>query len=269
MSKKLERKITKNFDKAFNFGHFMSQNPLNTEPVGRDFLNQFVSEVVRLSSLSIPLTTDHIENVDGIPTPVEYPTHFKNIINQLKCIQFLHECLEQLQNTLINFPQESEIILNDIKALNNLHETSAQAMFQLGILVGAHNQEMNSSYYTEAGITKLQSDQRKLDVRYNNAYVNALILTQKILSHFYSIESNHPYKPNLVIDHIEMLCLKKGIDYPKDRKSEIFKDLIDSFLKPITPHKNWEGSTKNIYKHIDTKNFQREYKPFIEKLMKK
>ena len=269
MSKKLENKITTNFNKAFNFEHFTSQDKLNTEPVGRDFLNQFVSEVVRLNNLSIPKTIHHIDNIDGVPIPVEYPTHFQLVKRQLHCIQYLVENIEHLQNKLINYPMEQEIIPDDVIALDKLHETSAQAMFQLGMLVGAHNQEMNSSYFNDIGIAKIQSEQRKSCNKYNQKYAKALELTQKVLSHFYSIESNHPYKPSLVIDYIEMLCDESHIDYPKDRKSEIFKDLTSLFLRPITPHKNWSGTTKAEYKQIDKSKFYKEYKPLATQLVKK
>lgn len=269
MSKKLENKISENFDKTFNFEHFTSQDQLNTEPVGRDFLNQFVSELCRLNSFDIPLVTHHIEIINGIPTPTEYPTNFKKIKQQLMYIQFLYAELESFQNKLINYPKSDNCKIEDVIAFNQSHEKITQAKFILGLLVGAHNQEMNSSYYTEAGITKLQSEKHKSATRYNQKYAKALGLTQKILSHFYSIESNHPYKPSLVIDYIEMLCTDHGVNYPKDRKSEIFTECINAFLGPITPHKNWAGATKDDYKQIDKKSFNKTYKPYVKQLIKK
>jgi hypothetical protein len=269
MSKKLENKIAASFDKAFNFESFTSQALPNTEPVGRDFLNQFVSELLRLNSLSIPLVTHHIESEDEILTPVEYPTHFQKVKSQFHCIQYLAENIEHLQNKLINYPEKNEILPSDIKALDELHETSAQAMFKLGMFVGAHNQEMNSAYFNEAGIAKMQAEQLKSLDKFNQKYAIALGLTQKVLSHFYSIESNHPYKPSLVTDYIEMLCNEHHIEYPKDRKSEIFKDFISISLKAVPTHPNWSGATKDDYKHIDKKWFQKEYKPYIKQLAKK
>ncbi|QQX79996.1 hypothetical protein JK628_21320 [Shewanella sp. KX20019] len=269
MSKKLENRIAKNFDKVFNFEQFTSQDQLNIEPVGRDFLNQFVSEFSRLNRLSIPLTVHHIENINGIPTPTEYPTSFQKIKHQLAYIQFLYEELERLQNKLINFPQENKFQLDDIKALSQSHEKSEQAKFTLGLLVGAHNQEMNNSYFNEAGKAKMQAEQLKSINKYNQKYAKALELTQKVLSHFYSVESNHPFKPSLLIDYIEMLCNEHKIGYPKDRKSEIFKDFINICLKAITPHTNWSGSTKHDYKHIDRRSFNKTYKPYIKQLITK
>jgi hypothetical protein len=269
MSKKIEKSLSENFNKAFNFEHFTDQEQTNTQPVGRDFVNQFVSEMVRLSSLSIPLTTHHIENIKEIPTSVEYPTHFQNIKYQLKCIQFLYGHIEQLQSRLINYPDGNEILPDDVKALDQLHETFAQSVFTLGMLVGSHNQEMHSSYFTETGITKLQSEQLKSANQYNQKYRKALELTKTILQDFYNIEDNHPYKPSLVIDYIEMLCGENRVEYPKDRKSEFFTEFLIKCLKAITPHQNWKGATKIEYKQIDKNSFKKKYMPYIYQLAKK
>jgi hypothetical protein len=269
MSKKLQNKITKNFDKAFSFEHFTSQSELNAEPVGRDFLNQFVSELLRLNSLSIPLVKHHIESINGVPTPVEYPTYFLQLKQQFQYVQYLTDKLEHLQNKLIDYPEKNEVLVDDVKSLNHCHEKVAQAKFTLGMLVGAHNQEMNNAYFNEAGITKMQAEQLKAFNKYDHTYAKALELTQKVLSHFYSIESNHPFKPGLVIDYIEMLCNENNVDYPKDRKSEIFKDFISAYLKAITPHPNWQGATKDEHKQIDKKAFMKEYKPFIKQVLKR
>ncbi|MCL1095905.1 hypothetical protein [Shewanella kaireitica] len=269
MSKKLENKIAENFDKTFNFEKFTSQDPLKIEPVGRDFLNQFVSEFHRVNSFDIPLLAHHIENIDGVPTPTEYPTNFQKIKQQLAYIQFLYEELEAFQNRLVNYPKSDSCKTDDVIAFNQSHEKIAQAKFTLGLLVGAHNQEMNSTYYTESGIKKLQAEQVKSLKKYNQKYNKALELTQIVLSHFYNIEKNRPVKPNLVIDYIEMLCIQQGFEYPKDRKSDLFKDFISTSLKAITPHPNWKGATKDDYKQIDKKSFNKTYKPYAKQLIKK
>jgi hypothetical protein len=263
MSKKTERLLSKNFNKTFNFEHFTDQEQQNTQPNGREFLNQFVSEMIRLSSLSIPLTTHHIENVDEIPTPIEYPTHFQNIKYQLRCIQSLYAHIELLQNKLINYPEGNEILPDDVKALVQHHEIFAQSKFILGMLVGSHNQEMCSSYFTDIGITKLQSEQLKSANKYNQKYGQALGLTKTILQDFYRTKSNHPYKPSLVVDYIEMLCNENHIEYPKDRKSEFFNECLNNALKTITPHKNWDGATKVDFKQIDSNLFKKRYTPYI------
>ena len=264
MSKKTQKLISQNFDKAFNFENFVSHDQLNDEPVGSDFLDQFATELTRLEKLSIPLAAHHIDKFNEIVTPVEHPTDFQRVKWHFQGIKYLADKLEELQNSLLNSPNANDTQKSEVTALNMLHETYSLAMFKLGMSVGAHNQEMNSSYFANSGIRKLQSEQLKAYKQYDKKYSKALEITRCILPHFYGIESNRPYKPSLVIDYIQMLCEHDNIDYPSDRKAEIFKELINGFLKPIPPHKNWNGATKGEYKQIDWDNFSKKYRPYIK-----
>lgn len=259
----------KRFDEAFNFEHFKSSNSAHDFPIGQELIEQLEQEFMRISKLNIPLEITHIEDVNGLPQPVQYPTNYKQAINGMNLLSSIRKKIEIRRSSLLKSAVNGLVSIEQVKELMIEQDLETHAMLYTFFSMGKHSQEVNDDHFTQAGINKCLGEKHKADERFSKEYWKSLRVMRDILYDFYSYEENHPFKPQLVIDHIEMLCEENGLKFPKNRKSKNFKDYLNKFLKFIPQHENWSGATKKQYKHIDRKIFYKKYQPLLDNIQSK
>lgn len=255
----------KRFKEAFNFENFKSNNLAHDFPIGEELIEQLELEFIRIFKLNVPLEITHIENINGIPEPIQYSTNFKEALNGMMLLRSIRKQIEHTRSKIIESAENGFVTVDQVKKLMIEQDLETHAMLSTFFPIGKHNQEVNYDHFTQAGMNKILAEKQKADDRFYKNYWQSIHVMGDILLDFYSNKKNHPFKPQLVIDSIEMLCLENGLKFPKDRKSDNFVDFLKKFLSFIPRHENWSGATKDEYKHIDMICFGKKYQAIVDK----
>lgn len=238
-----------------------------------ELLKEISCELIRLKELNIPLEVQHVTNPMTDNEPREYDTNFKKVINAHDAVtETLWSLEEQCARFEINMVSGDVSTIEKLVLIKNFIDTSelnSHAMFSLGLAVGLHNQEMYSAYFTNKGIESEQNKQVKTGDSYHQKFGIALKLLRDIMHDFYKHASHHPYKPNLVIDQVQNLCILYLIPFPMDRKRPEFKSILKVIMFEIPKHSSWKGASKKIYSKLNESNFANKYDYFFERLTKK
>lgn len=257
--------INSRFNEAFNFENFKSNNPEHDEPIGKDLIEQLALECIRVEKLKPPLDITHIEKNNRIIEPVQYTSNFKHSINNIGLLWKIRKQIEDRRKNLLEKATNGLVKVEDLNSLFVEHDLEIHSMFCAALSVGQHNQEVNTHHFFDVGLKKVLAEKQKADDRFYEQYFTSMSIMGDILHDFYSYEENHPYKPKLVIDCVELLCLQNNLKFPKDRNSDNFIRLQKNYLNFIEPHKSWKGVSKNQYKQLDMKLFNKKYQPLFKK----
>ncbi len=238
-----------------------------------ELLKEISSEIIRLKELNVPLEVQHITNPITDNKPREYETSFKKLINAHNAVTetlwFLEEQCERFEINMVSDDLSKLEKLVLLKNFIDTNELNSHAMFSLGLAVGLHNQEMYSSHFTNAGINKVQSEQLKAINRFDQKYGWAMKFMRDILLNFYQDQANHPYKPTLVIEQIENICIVNKIAFPKDKNGKDYRSIYKTIMSFIPSNPDWKKKTKEGYSEIDSTFFKEKYESRLIELISK
>ena len=236
-------------------------------------LNEVNCELIRLKGLNIPLEVQHVTNPVTDIEPREYDTNFKAVINTHKAVKQTVCFLEAQRKQF-----EMDIISDEISKIDKLvlidtfieaNELNSHAMFNHGLSIGLHNGEMFSSHYTKAGIKKVQSEQLKAINRFDRKYGLAMSFMRDVLLDFYQEKANHSFKPALVIEQIDNLCIANKIAFPKDRNGKDYRSIYKTIMSFIPPNPDWMKKTKKEFSQINANDFKIKYEKGLIQLRDK
>ena len=228
-------------------------------------------ELIRLKQVNMPHIVLHIPDQSLGNEPQEHHTNYNKVIKAhdavTETIWFLEEQCARFELNMISddLTQCEKLIL--IKNFVDTNELNSHAMFNLGLSIGLHNQEMYSSHFTKAGIRKVQSEQLKAIKRFDQQYGLSMKFMRDVLLDFYQFKENHSFKPKLVIDQIESICIAHHITFPKDRNGKDYRNIYKTIMSYIPSNPNWMKKTKDNYSQIDAKYFNEKYEKCLIQLL--
>lgn len=238
-----------------------------------ELLKEISCELIRLKELNIPLEVQHITNPMTDNEPREYDTNFKKVINAHDAVtETLWSLEEQCARFEINMVSGDVSTIEKLVLIKNFIDTSelnSHAMFSLGLAVGLHNQEMYSSHFTRAGINKVQSEQLKAINRFDQKYGLPMQFMRDVFLDFYQEKANQPFKPALVIEQIDNLCIANQIAFPKDKNGKDYRSIYKTIMSFIPSNPDWKKKTKEGYSEIDSNYFKEKYESRLTELISK
>lgn len=247
----------------------LTDSGLQNEMLGRNLVDKLTDELNRLHTLKLPTETYHVGSPMSPGHPDEYETNYKKVIQAhseiTDILWFLEDERAKFEINMISDDLNKNDKLQLIKKFIDTNELNAHAMFSLGLTIGHHNQEVASSYFTNKGIDVIQKKHLNSMNSYHKNFSVSLKLMRDILHDFYKSESHHPFKPNLVLDQIENLCVLHQIPFPMDRKRPEFKSVFKSIMSGTPKHSSWKGASKKTLSKLNVPVFINKYEHlFIE-----
>lgn len=246
--------------------------PLSTngsgDPSVRDYLNEVRLEVNRLTSLDIKLVHDfdYMDVLNDVP-PHSVSTSLglvNNILNVAKKNNNIKDSLfTKLTVDIASPAKELEQLLEGILNFKQADELFSMSFHHLGHAIGLYNKTVLQAHCYNIGRKQVESGEGS-DQRYMKTYWDAFNVTKIILRKFYSDPKNRDYKPNLVIENIQMLCEDNDIAYPESRKAKKFNRIIKVILKGIFKEKSFKGPSKKEFKYINAIDFAKNYTKYLK-----
>jgi hypothetical protein len=234
-------------------------------------LTHIEHELIRLKQVNIPHEVLHIPDQNLGNEPQEHYTNYNKVIKAhdavTETIWFLEEQCARFELHMISDDLTQCEKLRLIKNFVDTNELNSHTMFSLGLAIGLHNQEMYSSHFTKAGIRKVQSEQLKAIKRFDQQYGLSMKFMRDVLLDFYQFKEHHPFKPKLVIDQIENICIVYKISFPKDRNGKDYRNIYKTIMSYIPSNPDWMKKSKENYSQIDAKYFNEKYEKRLIQLL--
>ncbi|AAZ28240.1 hypothetical protein [Colwellia psychrerythraea] len=238
------------------------------DPSVRDYLNEVGKEVIRLTSLGIKLVNDfdYMDVLNDVP-PQSVPTSLGLVNNVLNIVKDNNNIKDSLFTKLtlgITSPAHNlDSVLQNLVVLKNTDELFCMSFHHLGHAIGLYNKEVLQETYYRTGKKQVESGVLS-NQQYMKDHWAAFKVTSIILREFYSKLENRGYKPNLVIDKIEILCLENGIMYPESREGKKFTRVIKVVLKGIFKGESIKGPAKKAYRSLSISDFSLNYTKYLK-----